>query len=115
MVFLPNRNAVSEDVAELYRAYKLNDREVEIVATGETKRDYFFKTPDGSRRFELKLGRVAMSFLGSRPGLTTAASVERAKHLQALHGADWPRLWLEEAGLHTAAAAIYPTPAAAAA
>jgi type IV secretion system protein VirB4 len=115
MVFLPNRNAVSEDVAELYRAYKLNDREVEILATGETKRDYFFKSPDGSRRFELKLGPVALAFLGSRPGMTTAASVERARRLQAQHGADWPRLWLEEAGLHGQAAEMYPTPAALAA
>lgn len=114
MVFLPNRNAVSQDVAELYRSYKLNDREVEIVATGETKRDYFFKSPDGSRRFELKLGRLAMAFLGSRPGYTTAASVDRARRLQAEHGADWPRFWLEEAGLRAEADATYPAPALAA-
>jgi type IV secretion system protein TrbE len=115
LVFLPNRNAVSEEIAELYRAYKLNDREVEIVATGETKRDYFFKSPDGSRRFELKLGPVALAFLGARPGMTTAASVERARRLQVQHGADWPRVWLEEAGLEAEAAEMYPAPAALAA
>jgi type IV secretion/conjugal transfer VirB4 family ATPase len=115
MVFLPNPNAVSEDVAKLYRAYKLNNREVEIVATGETKRDYFFKSPDGSRRFELKLGPVALAFLGSRPGMTTAASVDRAKRLQAIHGPEWPRVWLEEAGLHAQAAEMYPATAARAA
>jgi type IV secretion/conjugal transfer VirB4 family ATPase len=107
MVFLPNPNAVSEDVAKLYRAYKLNHREVELVATGETKRDYFFKSPDGSRRFELKLGPVALAFLGARAGMTTAAAVERAKRLQALHGPDWPRAWLEEAGLHAEAAEMF--------
>ena len=115
MIFLPNKNAVSEDIAELYRAYKLNDREVEIVAGGETKRDYFFKSPDGSRRFELKLGPVALAFLGSRPGSTTAATVERAKRLQAQHGDEWPRVWLEEVGLEAEGAEMYPTTAAKAA
>jgi type IV secretion system protein TrbE len=111
MVFLPNPNAASEEVAKLYRAYKLNTREVEIVAGGQTKRDYFFKSPDGSRRFELKLGPVAMAFLGSREGMTTAAAVEHAKQLEALHGGDWPRWWLHEAGLHAQAEAMYPGPA----
>lgn len=115
MVFLPNRNAVNPDVADLYRSYQLNNREIETVAMGETKRDYFFKSPEGSRRFELKLGKLAMAFLGSRPGLTTAGSVDRAKQLQARHGPDWPRYWLEEGGLQAEADATYPAGASAAA
>lgn len=103
LVFLPNRQAATADVAALYRAYGLNDREIEIVATGETKRDYFFRSPDGSRRFELKLGALARAFLTAPPGATTAAMVERVQRLRAAHGADWTRRWLEEAGLGDAA------------
>ena len=110
MVFLPNSAAVTDDVAALYRSFNLNSREVEIVASGETKRDYFFKSPDGSRRFELKLGPVALAFLASRAGMTTAAAVDRAKQLMALHGGDWPRAWLAEAGLVREAEAAYPRP-----
>jgi type IV secretion system protein VirB4 len=98
-IFLPNPGAATEEVAALYRAYGLNDREVEIVAGGESKRDYFFQSPDGSRRFDLRLGPVALAFLGSRPGLTTAAAVEEARRLEALHGAGWPRAWLADCGV----------------
>jgi type IV secretion/conjugal transfer VirB4 family ATPase len=103
-VFLPNAGAATKEAGELYRTYGLNDREVEIIAAGETKRDYFFKSPDGSREFRLALGPVALAFLGARPGLTTAASVEQVKRLQSLHGSAWPRVWLQEAGLHAEAA-----------
>lgn len=115
MIFLPNRNAGTADVSKMYRAYGLNDREVEIIGEGETKRDYFFKSPDGSRRFELKLGRVALGFLGSRPGMTSAAAVEHARNLERLHGPEWPRAWLEELGLHRQAAEMFPTSGARAA
>ncbi len=113
-IFLPNRNAVAHETAKLYRAYNLNDREIEIIAGGESKRDYFFKSPDGSRKFDLKLGPVALAFLGSRPGLTTAAAVERAQRLRDTHGAAWAHAWLEEAGLEDAAREMFPTPALAA-
>lgn len=107
-IFLPNRLAAVEQTAALYRSYGLNDREVEIIAEGESKRDYFFKSPDGSRRFELRLGPVALAFLGSRQGLTTAAGVERAADLRAGAGDRWVRKWLEEVGLHAEAAEMYP-------
>jgi type IV secretion system protein VirB4 len=106
-IFLPNPNAAVEETAALYRSYRLNDREVQIIAEGESKRDYFFKSPDGSRRFELRLGPVALAFLGSRQGMTTAAAVERASQLRAQHGAEWVRVWLEEVGLHAEAAEMY--------
>lgn len=110
-IFLPNPGAAGEEVAALYRTLGLNDREVEIVAGGESKRDYLFKSPDGSRRFDLRLGPVALAFLGTRPGMTTAATVAHAARLQALHGAAWPRRWLEETGLGGEAAEAYAGPA----
>lgn len=107
-IFLPNPAAQAPDTAELYRAYGLNDREVELVAAGRPKRDYFFKSRDGSRLFELKLGPLALAFLAGRAGMTTAAAAERARDLQHLHGPAWPRFWLEEAGLGAAGRELYP-------
>jgi hypothetical protein len=40
-IFLPNPNARQEDAAAIYRAFGLNDRQIEIIADAVPKRQYY--------------------------------------------------------------------------
>lgn len=61
-IYLPNSNATDDRTAEVYRAFGLNDREIEIIAMATAKRHYYYKSVRGSRLFELALGPVALAY-----------------------------------------------------
>jgi hypothetical protein len=69
-ILLPNPMAASPGTAELYRDLGLNEAELELLAGGRPKRDYYLKSPHGSRAFELGLGPVALAFLAAAEGMT---------------------------------------------
>ena len=96
---LPNAMAATPGTAELYRDLGLNDAELELLAAGRPKRDYYLKSPHGSRLFELGLGRVALAFLAAPEGMTPHETMRRADQLRRELGSGWPAAWLEERGL----------------
>jgi type IV secretion/conjugal transfer VirB4 family ATPase len=96
---LPNAMAAHSGTAELYRDLGLNDAELELLAAGRPKRDYYLKSPHGSRLFELGLGRVALAFLAAPEGMTPQETMRRADQLRQELGRGWPAAWLEERGL----------------
>jgi type IV secretion system protein VirB4 len=98
-IFLPNADARSEEVRRLYAELGLNAREVEILVESVPKQHYYFKSPRGSRRFELALGPLALSFLTSAPGATMEETRRHVTGLTARHGNAWPEVWLRERGL----------------
>ena len=51
--------------AEERRCFGLNSRQIEIVATAQPKRDYYYQSRLGNRVFELGLGPVALAFAGA--------------------------------------------------
>ena len=81
-IILPNPDAGSPSQAEVYRYLSLSDREIDIIASARQKRDYFYKSPSGSRLFDLQLGRMARALTIPLGGMTTE---ESQKHLAALH------------------------------
>jgi type IV secretion system protein VirB4 len=93
-IFLPNPEAATPTGAPPYHDLGLNARERQILARAMPKRDYYVKSPRGSRLFELGLGPVALSFLA--PSVDKRRRVEK---LIAKHGPNWPAVWLEERGL----------------
>src|SRR5438445_519605 len=100
-IYLPNPNAGTPAQAPLYHDLGLNEREIAIIARATPKRHYYLKSPRGSRRFELGLGPVALSFLAADPG---ASMEETRRHLETLittHGGDWPAARLDARGLAT--------------
>ena len=99
-IFLPNPDALDPDNAALYQALGLGAAEVSIVGRARKKRDYYYKSPQGSRLFSLGLGEVALSFLTSLPGKSMQETIREAEELAALHGEAWPGTWLDERGLH---------------
>ena len=98
-ILLPNPEALTDEVAKLYRGIGLNETEIRTIATATPKRHYYFKSPRGSRLFEMGLGPVALGFLAAAEGRTMEATARRAEALIAEHGPDWTRFWLREQGL----------------
>jgi len=96
---LPNAMAASPGTAELYRDLGLNEAELELLANGRPKREYYLKSPHGSRLFELGLGPVALAFLAAPEGMTPQETIGRVDELRRERGPDWPAAWLAERGL----------------
>lgn len=60
-IFLPNPAAFEDKSHKLYKAFGLNDRQVEIVRNATPKRDYYYQSPAGNRLFHLGLGPLALA------------------------------------------------------
>ena len=104
-IFLPNDRAVEPQAQEVYEAFGLNERQIEIIARSVPKRDYYYQSRSGNRLFELRLGPIALAF--------TAASTKQDHALMdeliAAHGAEeFADSWLRARELDWAAELINP-------
>lgn len=61
-IFLPNPQATEPQIRTIYEGFGLNARQIEIVATAQPKRDYYYQSRAGNRLFDLDLGPVALAF-----------------------------------------------------
>ncbi len=95
-IVLPNPDADAPDVAKIYRALNMNEREIGLIANAERKRDYYYKSPGGNRLFELDLGPVARLLLMPIPGMTTSKSQEHVRAVMDAHGEHF----INHLGLH---------------
>ena len=73
-LILPNPEARVAEHAEVYRFLDLGAREIELVATAQRQREYYYKSPSGSRLFELTLGPFARALLMPLPGRSAQES-----------------------------------------
>ncbi|MGS8178552.1 conjugal transfer protein TrbE, partial [Pseudomonas aeruginosa] len=64
-IFLPNPQATEPQIRTIYEGFGLNSRQIEIVATAQPKRDYYYQSRLGNRLFDLDLGPVALAFAGA--------------------------------------------------
>ncbi len=64
-IFLPNPQATEPQIRMIYEGFGLNARQIEIVATAEPKRDYYYQSRLGNRLFDLDLGPVTLAFAGA--------------------------------------------------
>lgn len=100
-IFLPNAEAANTGTDDspgpvtFYRAFGLNDTQIDLIREATPKRHYYVTQPDGCRLVDLQLGPKALAFAGagSKP------AIARINELEARHGADWPAVWLEEQGI----------------
>lgn len=60
-IFLPNPRALEPGSAEHYRAFGLNQRQLELIALATPKRSYYWRQPSGRRLFDLKLSGVGLA------------------------------------------------------
>lgn len=64
-IFLPNPQATEPQIRKIYAGFGLNERQIDIVATAQPKRDYYYQSRAGNRLFDLDLGPVALAFAGA--------------------------------------------------
>jgi type IV secretion/conjugal transfer VirB4 family ATPase len=99
-IFLPNPQATEPQLRVIYEGFGLNSRQIEIVATAQPKRDYYYQSRLGNRVFELGLGSVALAFAG-------ASTPEDQRAIDAVSAAsnspDFAAAWLRHRGLGWAA------------
>ncbi|EYT98411.1 Conjugative transfer protein TrbE [Pseudomonas aeruginosa PA99] len=109
-IFLPNPQATEPQIRTIYEGFGLNSRQIEIVATAEPKRDYYYQSRAGHRLFDLDLGSVALAFAGASTPQDQRAidGVLRDAGMPGFAGA-----WLRHRGLDWAADLLPSAPAAA--
>jgi type IV secretion system protein TrbE len=104
-LFLPNERAIEPQITTIYRRFGLNDRQIEILARGTPKRDYYCQSRRGNRLFELGLGEVALAFTAASSKSDQAAITR----IVAEHGRDgFATAWLRHKGLDWAADLLVP-------
>jgi type IV secretion system protein VirB4 len=92
-ILLPNPNAMSEDLKELYMGHLgLNRQQVRLIATAVMKQHYYYAAPNRRkyRLFDLGLAPVALSFVGA----SGRDDLKAIRALQERHGEEWPAHWL---------------------
>ncbi|MAY39072.1 MULTISPECIES: conjugal transfer protein TrbE [Spongiibacter] len=106
-IFLPNPQATEPQIRTVYEGFGLNARQIEIVATAEPKRDYYYQSRLGNRLFDLDLGQVALAFAG-------ASTPEDQREIDALLAStsvpDFAAAWLRHRRLDWAADLLLTTP-----
>lgn len=110
-ILLPNADAANTANAPLYRDIGCNDREIALVAGAVPKRDYYMKSPLGSRMVQLDLGPVALAFLSTPDGMTIDTMRPIVADLALRHGDAWPAVWLQRLGVALPPEAMLARPA----
>lgn len=99
-ILLPNPEAQSATMKRLYGDYlRLDETQIDLIASAQPKRHYYYCAPGGRRLFELGLGPVQLSFVGAG-SKTDLAAIDA---LRTEHGPSWPPAWLRHRGLDEAA------------
>lgn len=94
-IYLPNRDARSDEAAALYRQMGLNAKQIDIIATAIPKRQYYVVSEGGCRLYDAAMGPLALAFAGS----TDKESIATIQQLEVAHGDGWIHEWLMSKGL----------------
>lgn len=78
-IFLPNANALNPSDTEVYQYFSLNDTERAIISKSLPKRQYYYKSPLGSRLFELALSPFCLCYVASSSKEDQAKVIEIQK------------------------------------
>lgn len=105
-IFLPNERAFEPQIADIYRRFGLNERQIEIVARAMPKHDYYCQSRRGNRLFSLGLGEVALAFTAASSKTDQAAITD----ILAEYGRNgFAAAWLARGGLDWAVELLGPS------
>ncbi len=99
-IFLPNPQATEPQIRVIYESFGLNSRQIEIVATAQPKRDYYYQSRLGNRLFDLDLGPAALAFAGAS---TPQDQRDMDRVLRDAGASGFACAWLRHRGLDWAA------------
>jgi len=108
-IFLPNPQATEPQIRTIYEGFGLNRRQIEIVATAQPKRDYYYQSRLGNRLFDLDLGPAALAFAGAS---TPQDQCDIDRVLAQVGAPGFAGGWLRHSGLDWAADLLPSAPAA---
>lgn len=94
-IFLPNLYARDPETRTIYERMGLNPRQIDIIASAQPKRDYYYVSEKGQRLYQLALGPYALAFVGA----TDPDSIARMKQLELKYEDAWVSQWLSEKGI----------------
>jgi type IV secretion system protein TrbE len=81
-IYLPNANALNDDIAAIYKKFGLNDRQLRILQHSRPRKDYYLTSPDGNRLFDLGLGPLALAYCAATSAeLQAAAKAIHREHM----------------------------------
>ena len=60
-IFLPNSSALSEQIQKTYFSFDLNERETEILSKAVPKKQYYYKSVQGCRLYELAVANMPVT------------------------------------------------------
>jgi len=109
-IFLANAQAVEPQIRTIYEGFGLNARQIELVATAQPTRDYYYRSRVGNRLFDLDLGPVTLAFAGAG---TPADQAEIDRVLADAGGPGFAGAWLRHRDLGWAADLLSQAPLAA--
>ncbi|ELI8047813.1 TPA: conjugal transfer protein TrbE [Yersinia enterocolitica] len=109
-IFLPNPQATEPQIRTIYEGFGLNSRQIEIVATAQPKRDYYYQSRLGNRLFDLDLGPATLAFAGAS---TPQDQRDMDRVLLDAGTPGFAGAWLRHRGLDWAADLLPSSPAAA--
>jgi type IV secretion system protein TrbE len=89
-IFLPNVHACDEEIAIYYKRMGLNNRQIQLIANAQYKKDYYYVSEKGIRMYELALSPLELAFTG----VTSKESISQIKKLKKQYGKDWVSHWL---------------------
>jgi hypothetical protein len=93
--FCPDASA--QEKTQDYAAFGLSSREIQLLTEAVPRRDYYVKSPAGSRLFDLRLSPAALSVLG----VSGEKALEVWEEWIAGRGARWLEGYLADLGLST--------------
>jgi hypothetical protein len=64
-IYLADPSAETPVMHDVYRSFGLSDSEISLIANARMKNDYFYTSPAGRRLFQLSLGPLTLSLIGS--------------------------------------------------
>lgn len=94
-IFLPNLYARDPETRTIYERMGLNPRQIDLIASAQPKRDYYYVSEKGQRLYQLALGPTALAFVGA----TDPDSITQMKALESKYGETWVNHWLSEKGI----------------
>lgn len=92
-ILLPSPQAMEPQLKRIYSSFGLSDRQIDVIARAEPKREYYYQSRLGNRLFDLDLGPIALAFAAaSRP--EDQRAIDRLLHErgQDEFAAEWLRL-----------------------
>jgi type IV secretion system protein VirB4 len=100
-IFLPSPQAAEPQLKSIYESFGLNDRQIELIAHAQPKREYYYQSRLGNRLFELGLGPVALAFVAA----STPEHHREMSHVleQCAAQRQFAAEWLKQQGLSWAA------------